>query len=372
MFNLPLHNRNGIQKKTSIIMDFKEDLSFTDEFIRYEKIRLPLVPTAVQSVMGTGKTTYVRYFIEEAKRQNKKVLYICPNTVTVDSTYETLTKNGITAYHYKGENPQIQAEVVVSTIDSCDPWLDYDVIIVDEVLSLFSETNLKLSNTASIEALLWVSRYKRIMSHPLPIILDRYIAPVLSLFDASFYKIKNLYQKSKTVYDYSNVSRDKFLDLVIDTAKTKRVTLHTNWISTIERLQEKHSIVGGSILKAFHSKSDTKLRELKSSTLMCSTSKLSRGVDLSAEEVFLQDTGGTHSVITSLQMIDRARDSKVINIRVPFNKSKGQEVKRYFSSYVPTDKHEIRLHQFDTKMDYLDLNYKEVLYYLVSDTYLMK
>jgi len=87
--------------------------------------------------------------------------------------------------------------MVISTIDSCDRWLDYDVLIVDEVLSLFSETTLKTENLKNTDFAIWNSKYKSIMQHRCPIILDRYVSLVLPLFDADFFVIRNNYKKTK-------------------------------------------------------------------------------------------------------------------------------------------------------------------------------
>ena len=350
------------QKLISQMFSLEGDLEFTSEFIDLEKINLPLKPTAIQSVMGTGKTAYVEYFIRKAQKENLKVLYVCPNISTVQTTLEYLQNKGINAEHYR--TATFISEVVISTLDSCDEWMDYDVLIVDEVLSLFAETTFKMNGVYDVR---FDAKYRAIMSHKLPIILDRYVKPVLPLFDQKFFIVKNNFKKRKQI----NVIQsrvDRYLDLVIEKAKEgKEITFHSWGIRAIEKLEEKANDEHLRI-KSIHSQTRTKVGDLEDAQIKCSTSKISRGVNLSGEIVFLNDEGRTHSFITALQMIDRARDSKEINIRI--TKDAKKSTSRYYSDIKSVDCYHHRLKLFDLRIIELEKHYRDVLLFLINDTYL--
>ena len=354
------------------------DIEFCSQYIDYSKINIDInIPTAIQSVMGTGKTQYVRKIIQEAREQKKTVCYACPNISTIEDTREQLLSNGITVSGYKECNI---FDVVLTTIDSIDNFLDRDILIVDEVYSVFEELSLK-SNikstgvlTAEIE-----TRYRKILEHKNVFILDRFIAPVLRMFNAfqlesdstksnEHIVIKNNYKKTKAIY-VNNFKIDKVISDIVLEKENNEILIQSSEKRTIETISKKLNVLGiDNLSKTSSTNKGMSNNDFNQSKLKLSSPVISRGVSLTADKVFILDSGRTVGVVSMIQMTDRARNSKVINIKVSNGFKIENKLTLAYSKLVECDINN-RILKFISKSDFVEKNHEDTYLYLLKQTY---
>ncbi len=353
------------------------DIEFCAQYIDYSKIDIDIeIPTAIQSVMGTGKTQYVRYIIQQARKQNKTVCYACPNISTIEDTREQLQSNNITVSSYKDSNI---SDVVLTTIDSIDKFIDRDILIVDEVYSVFEELSLK-SNiqstgilTAEVE-----TRYRKILEHKNVFILDRFIAPVLRMFNAfqlnpnstkqnEHIVIKNNYKKTKEIYINEFRIAKIMLDVILDHTDNE-ILIQSSERRTVEGLNKKLNNLGIPCVIKTSIARDLSNTVFNQHNLKLSSPVISRGVSLSADKVWIIDSGRTVGVVGMIQMTDRARNSKVINVKVSNGSKQKNKLLDMYSKLINCDINN-RIIRFLRMSDLVESNHKQAYLYLLKQTY---
>ncbi len=390
LMSVMVHNRNPIQK-VSIDKQIQKHLQlnkqevnirFYAKYIDSQKIKSYIdinTPTAIQSTMGTGKTKYVIEIIEQAIKTNKTVIYICPNISTINDTAKKLDDVGIIYTKYTDTKYFDSPNIVLSTVDSCNDYLDMDILIVDEVYTVFEEMAFKTIAKDKVNQNL-LHHYYRIMQHKFPFILDRYINPVIRLFDAfqknfqgcvtPFRVVENTYKKTKPVhvleYDRQRDVQNEIHKL-LNFYPEESIAVHFSEEKSAKKLY--NALIDVDLdVGLYTSKQKDKIDDYQ---IMITTSSLSRGNSLCGDSMYLIDSGRTVGVMTLLQMIDRVRDSKSINLYLKEGNLHNDNVNKLYNHHNSLAGHNfvLRIREFLRLVKKMEKHHKAVLQFMVTDTY---
>lgn len=271
-------------------------------------------------------------------------------------------------------------DVMLSTVDSCAKHLDRDVLIIDEVFSVWEELGMKTqSNPSGNSESLLHTKYNAIQAHKHIFILDRYINPVIKLFDAfqgnDFQMIHNIYKKPKEIVVHKCKNIRYYNEEILNKIDTRkgRYLLQGSIISPLVKFSASLSDLGiDSMLKTSKHNKEMSNENFDKHNIKISSPIISKGVSLSADYVYILDSGTSVGVIGILQMADRARNSTTINIRtLKGNLGKVQEIQSTFKqiTQLGSNIYNKRILEFleDSRKreEYHDL----MVLYCLSDTY---
>jgi len=367
---------NSIRRRF-VLQNHKHHIKFYAQYILPEKVQLNIdIPTAIQSVMGTGKTKYVLEAIKQAKEDNKTITYVCPNISTIVTTQKEIENAGYTVYNYKAAKQAIKYDISLVTVDSYNKIDSSDILIIDEVFSVFEEMGMKYNNINTITSVLKYQTYGDLLSHPKVIMLDRYIQPVINLFDCfqkDYMVIENTYKKEKkeiSVQVNGNL-QDTLREIVI-MSKQKKVLIQSTEKGQAQKISE--LLVDNNITHNLKTADDGKnisIEEFDLNDVKIANSIISRGVNLTSDEVYLIDSGRSLGVISTLQMLDRARNSVNIHLKIENGniKDKVELLKMYEG--IKSEQNN-RIAEFLRMGKFVEEHHKETLTYLIKDTYIIK
>ena len=379
------HQKTNLKDITvSIHSDIKKyfelndpDITFCSQYINTDKINIDIsVPTAIQSVMGTGKTKYVQKIIELARKEEKTVCYCCPNISTIQDTRQQLRDNGITVSGYKECNI---TDVVLTTVDSIDKFLDKDILIIDEVYSVFEELGLKsgIQKTGILSSGI-ETRYRKILEHRNVFILDRFIGPVLRMFDCfqlngdstkmrDHQVIHNTYKKTKQIL-INDFKTDKMVSEVA-LEQNNNLLVQSSEKRTIDTFSKKLNARGiDNIIKTSVTNKELSNFDFNKHQLKLASPVICRGVSLNSNKVWIIDSGRTVGVVGMVQMTDRSRDSKVINIKVSNGSKQENALLDEYSKLVECAVTN-RMIKFISFNNFIEKNHKNVYLFLLQETY---
>ncbi len=111
--------------------------------------------------------------------------------------------------------------------------------------------------------------------------------------------------------------------------------------------------------------------DIKQAQVKITTSSLSRGYSLTSDTTYLIDSGRTVGVMTLLQMIDRARNAKAINLYLSNGTTKNEALNYLYNKYQEFNSYDyvLRIKSFLDVIKKMEKQHKDVLKFMILDTY---
>ncbi|CBJ93962.1 hypothetical phage protein [Campylobacter phage CP220] len=290
----------------------------------------------LRAPMGSGKTTFIDRIIEYALEQDFKIAIIT-NRVTLAEDYKRKYKkflyykdytNAIKAKNdYKNNNdcnnkPKIVRPKGKSLICQYDSFNyfdldDYDLIILDEFMSLLMHTRTALNSKTENLIKFYTALNKKV------VVADAFLSKYI--VDNMFTKPLNVvsYTKNNTEL-YSCNDANTFYTLIKNALDTnKKITISTTSIKVVDIIKEMCHILNKKII-IFNKETSTiskdiiydkiRSKEVLDCDVFIYTPVLTVGVNIlnDVDIHFHYDSASSTDVISSLQMLGRARFSKKI------------------------------------------------------------
>ncbi len=315
---------------------------FTNIYEQYLTPRIYELPAVVESPMGTYKTQAVIDVI--LQNPDKCIVYLTANHTTLNSTQEVLKSKNIPYIPHTDKQFQektfIKKPGVITITPDSYHQLTFkpDILIIDEVHSVFIEavTNKTEKNALSMNPHKRLNQlidtYTRIIDHECYLLLDAKVE--YSLFRTPpIQLIKNLYKKEKeiNIYEPQPYIRDKFQEKFIsevlesfDTQET--VSLQSDSVGYLDDTYQKLKLVLTTeqfqevVIFTGHHNNKMKIKELNTYKIKLMSPKISRGVSVKSDIAYVYDTGRVLHPYIIFQMVDRARNSRVIHLGLNENK----------------------------------------------------
>jgi len=184
---------------------------------------------SIRSPMGTGKSTVINHIIEECHEQDMKVLIIT-NRISVAVDFGK--KYDLKVYNIDKYNV---GDSLVCQFDSL--WRyninNFDVIVMDEFISLMMHSRSNLNNSSINIAKFFGSFNKKL------VIADAFLTGyenfLLENKIDNIHLVDNIYRDPTTLYSYDNFNH--FVQSILLHAKNDKVTISATSLSFINSLQ---------------------------------------------------------------------------------------------------------------------------------------
>ena len=309
----------------------------------------------IKSPMGTGKSTIIKYIIDEALQVDMRILIIT-NRISVAEDF----KNKYNLKLYNQDNYQIGDSLIVQ-YDSLYKYniKNFDLCILDEFISLLFHSRSALNNSSINVAKFFASfNLKLVVADAF---LTGYENKLLDKTDNCF-KLVNTWRDSTPVFLYLHFNY--FINNLVTCASKDKVTVSSTSLSVINSLQllltdlgfrvvtltaetPQHTkqLIYGLFQKSQCDKWDVLLY---SPTLTVGVSNLNQ-----VKYHFHYDSAMTTDVISSLQMLKRTRKAQQVHIyvrsRVNYLKTEFQDLK---DEYLNSIKDVVQYNYFFNVNDY--------------------
>ena len=274
---------------------------------------------SIRSPMGTGKSTIISHIIEECHDQDMKVLIIT-NRISVAQDFSRKYKIKL----YNEDKYEI-GDSLVCQYDSL--WKfnikQFDIIVMDEFISLMGHSRSSLSNSSINIAKFFACFNKKL------VIADAFLTGyenfLLSNKETNVHLVDNIYRDPTLLYSYENFN--KFVDSIIVHADKHKITISATSLSFINSLQMLLTKRGKKVVtltaetpdttkKLIYSLFDKEEHDkwdvlIYSPTLTVGVSNLNN-----VGYHFHYDSSISTDVISSIQMIKRTRKASEIHLCV--------------------------------------------------------
>jgi hypothetical protein len=328
-------NLNKPLKRIEFMEEINTKPGYQNIHEQYIQSRNYTLPAIVESPMGTGKSQVVIDVINQ--NLGKTIVYLTVNISTLENIHQEFEDRGIEFISHLDQQFDLKTyqgvNVITITPDSYHKIPEPDILIVDEVQSVFvemtSKTEEQLNENFNDELqrkITFIDTYKRIINHPNYVLLDAEVPEWLFTFEAKT-KIKNIYKKSKDIriyrQDENRYLQDKFIKLITKKSKTEvTISVHSDskrFLSKVKEVLITEGIPENDIC-LYTADNRVSLDVLNETRIKLISPVISRGVSIKSETVFVFDTGLVLHPYVIFQMVDRARESKVIHIGLSTNK----------------------------------------------------
>lgn len=275
---------------------------------------------SIRSPMGTGKSTIIREIINQAHDYGLRVMIIT-NRVSVAEDFGE--KYNIKLYNDNTAEKYNKGESLICQFDSLWKYdvKDFDLIIMDEFISLMSHSRSELKNSSFNLIKFFASFNKKL------VIADAFLTGyerflLEAAVDRNSYLLDNEYRDNTILFDYE--CRNQFILKLLHTAREHKITVSStslrfledvrsllidNGIRTMSLTAETPEHTKELIYETFKSNHDKYDVLLYSPTLTVGVSILS---DIGYH--FHYDGSNSADVISSIQMIKRNRNAKEIHM----------------------------------------------------------
>lgn len=346
---------------------------------------------SIRSPMGTGKSTLIHEIISEAHEHDMNVLIIT-NRISVAQDFGKKYQMKV----YNQDKYQI-GDSLVCQYDSLWKYSikHFDVVIMDEFISLMLHTRSNLNNSS-----LNISKFFAAFNKKL-VLADAFLTGyenfLLQNKTKNLYLIDNLYRDPTTLYNYQDYNY--FVKTLLYHAEKEKITVSCTSLSFIHSLQMLLTKMGKKVIaltadtpestksliyelfeKSTHDKWDVLLY---SPTLTVGVSNLNE-----VNKHFHYDSSMSTDVISSMQMIKRTRKAKEIHLfireRINYIKTSYNAIRDEYISNIGRnieqnylfdvdDYGEARLSnigkkaiKIDTFKNILEFNHKEAMLWLLK------
>lgn len=348
----------------------------------------------IKSPMGTGKSTIIGHIIKECHEEDMRVLIIT-NRISVAQDFSN--KYSIKLYNKDKYNV---GDSVVVQYDSLWKYniKNFDIVIMDEFISLMLHSRNNLSNSSVNLAKFFASFQKKL------VIADAFLTGYENFLvnhkKSNIHLLDNHYRDTTELYNYSdfNYFVKKILDKsrVLDKKNNEKITISSTSLSVINELElllsqrglntvtltadtsetTKELVYG--LFEEDHDKFDVLLY---SPTLTVGVSNLNN-----VKDHFHYDSSMSSDVISSLQMIKRSRKAQRIHllikpriqyIRTSYNEIRddyinnmGQNIGQNYLFEVDNygeprlSKIGVKAIKIDTFSNILEFNHRDAFFYL--------
>ena len=340
----------------------------------------------IKSAMGTGKSNLINHCIKSAHDRDMRVLIIT-NRISVAEDFAKKYNIKI----YNKDKYQI-GDSLICQYDSLRHYSIryFDVVIMDEFISLLLHSRNNLSNDSANAA-----RFYSAMNRKL-IIADAFINSLaLQLVNAPITMIENVWRDPADVITYSDLNY--FMQILLRTAKKEKITVSCtslNMINALQLLLEKHGLVTCSLTSATPEISKELIYNyfegndapwdvlIFSPTLTVGVSNLNN-----IRHHFHYDSSMSNDVISSAQMCKRTRKAQFVHIcikpRFQYLKTTYDDIKQFYlnHSVASEDNFMFELNNFgelrlsklgkkaivvDQMKNVLEVNHKDALMYTLK------
>ena len=348
----------------------------------------------IKSPMGTGKSTIIGHIIKECHEEDMRVLIIT-NRISVAQDFSN--KYSIKLYNKDKYNV---GDSVVVQYDSLWKYniKNFDIVIMDEFISLMLHSRNNLSNSSVNLAKFFASFQKKL------VIADAFLTGYENFLvnhkKTNIHLLDNQYRDSTELISYSdfNYFVKKILDKsrVLDKSNNEKITISSTSLSVINELElllsqrgletvtltaDTSDITKELVYGLFEEDHDKFDVLLYSPTLTVGISNLNN-----VKDHFHYDSSMSSDVISSLQMIKRSRKSKRIHllikprvqyIRTSYNEIRddyinnlGQNIGQNYLFEVDNygeprlSKIGVKAIKIDTFSNILEFNHRDAFFYL--------
>lgn len=272
---------------------------------------------SIKSPMGTGKSTIIQHIIEEAHDVDMKVLIITNRRSVAHDFAKKYTMKLYSRDQYNlGDSLIVQYDSL---------WRynikDFDIIIMDEFISLMMHSRSNLNNSSINIAKFFGAFNKKL------VIADAFLTGyenfLLSNKKSNIVQIENTYRDKTTLYSYEN--QNFFVQELLHQSKHKKITVSAtslNFMNSVKMILEKRGLKVITLTaetpdttkeliyelfeKEEHDKWDV---FMYSPTLTVGVSNLNNTFCH-----FHYDSSMSTDVISSIQMLKRTRKAKEIHM----------------------------------------------------------
>lgn len=334
---------------------------------------------AIKSPMGSGKSLLISEIIKEGLEQDLRIL-VCTNRISVANDFKQ--KYGLKIYN--SDRYKLGDSIIVQ-YDSLWKYniKNFDMVILDEFMSLLLHTRNAVNNTAQNFVKFFASFNKKM------VIADAFLTGYENIFlekkQDNLWLINNEYRDSTVLYSYTDYNC--FIRSILIHARKHKITVSCtvlNVIYALKALLESYKLkvitltastpecVKSLIYKSFNEHESKYDVLIFSPTLTVGVSNMNN-----VEYHFHYDNSMSCDVISSLQMIKRTRKVKEIHFyvknKINYLKTTYQEIKdeytlnignnaQYNYLFTITNYGEYRLSEYGKKAIYVDL-FKNILEY---------
>ena len=349
---------------------------------------------SIKSPMGTGKSTIIGHIIKESHNEDMRVLIIT-NRISVAQDFSN--KYSIKLYNKDKYNV---GDSVVVQYDSLWKYniKNFDIIIMDEFISLMLHSRNNISNSSVNLAKFFASFQKKL------VIADAFLTGyenfLINHKKSNIHLLDNQYRDSTELHNYEdfNYFVKKILDKsrVLDTKNNEKITISSTSLSVINELElllsqrglktvtltaDTSDITKELVYGLFEEDHDKFDVLLYSPTLTVGVSNLNN-----VKDHFHYDSSMSSDVISSLQMIKRSRKAQRIHllikprvqyIRTSYNEIRddyinnlGQNIGQNYLFEVDNygeprlSKIGVKAIKIDTFSNILEFNHRDAFFYL--------
>lgn len=274
---------------------------------------------SIKSPMGTGKSTIINYLIQEAHEIDMSVLIITNRrSVAQDFSKKYNIK------HYQHHKYETNDSMVVQ-YDSLWKYniKNFDVIIMDEFISLMNHSRNNMNNSIQNISKFFASFQKKL------VIADAFLTGyenfLLNNKKKNIVQVDNHWRDGTVLYDYDNES--EFVNNILQTAQKHKCTISGTSLNFLEATRallvnkglnvflltaETPDTTKKLVYDLFESEDHDKWDVfMYSPTLTVGVSNLNR-----VQYHFHYDSSMSTDVISSIQMIKRTRKAKEIHMHI--------------------------------------------------------
>lgn len=279
---------------------------------------------SIRSPMGTGKSTVIKSIIDSAHDLGNRCLIIT-NRISVAEDFND--KYGVKLYNANpGSDSYIRGDSLICQFDSLWKYdiRDFDLIIMDEFISLMIHSRSELRNSALnlIKFFSTFNNKKLVIADAFLTGYERFL--LTDKVDNNSFLLDNEYRDSTVLYDYKD--RNRFVLNLLHTAREHKITvsstslrfledvrsmLQDNGLRTISLTADTPEHTKQLIYNTFKETHDKYDVLLYSPTLTVGVSNLN---DINYH--FHYDSSNSADVISSIQMIKRTRKAREIHLFV--------------------------------------------------------
>lgn len=300
------------------IMEIDDDKNeIIDKFLSEKKSVLK-----IKAAMGTGKSIIIHDIVKKCKSQKKRILFI---TNRISVAKDIKMKMDIKIYNEDQYNDGDNLIVQMESLWKYD-IKNFDIIILDEFMSLLMHTKNTLSDYHQINKL----KFRFVLENKSCVIADAFLFKT-SLFFKRGYNIYNKYLEDTCLLEYKKI--DDIIEKMVvcsNKSKSRTISISSNnkkMVHLVEYILQERGIrtmlltaetpesTKELIYKHFARKShDAWDAIIYTPTLTVGVSNMN---DIS--DHFHLDNGGTIDTISSIQMIKRSRLANNIHYFVHSN-----------------------------------------------------
>lgn len=297
----------------------------------------------IKSPMGTSKSCIIEEIIKHAKAHDLRVL-ICSNRISVAEDFAKKYSMKL----YRNDKYNIGDSLIVQ-YDSL--WRYnirmFDIVILDEFISLMLHSRNSLNGTAINLSKLFATMTKKL------VIADAFLtgfeSKLLTFKKTNLHLLQNDYREPTKLYEYTNFSY--FIQMILKYSVDNKITIsctQLNIIKAIKKILTKRgkkvitltadtpTVTKELVYKIFENSQNDKFDILiYSPTLTVGVSNLN-----DIDYHFHYDCSNTCDVISSLQMIKRTRKAKEIHYciknRIEYVKTSFDDIKDSYMKNIGT------------------------------------